>query len=71
VIQNSSNLIFVTLLNEIEISHIGRSLQSHLSLLPHRGQLQSQSSSGVLHVGHCVYSAKSSLNAFYPICYRE
>ncbi len=33
------------------------SLQSHWSLLPHRGQLQLQSSNGVVHVGHCVYSA--------------
>ncbi len=38
---------------------IVRGLNSHLhsSLLPHLGQLQSQSSNDVLHVGHCVYSA--------------
>jgi len=68
---NSNILNQVYLLLGFKIHHIGRSLQTHSSLLPHSGQLQSQSSSGVLHVGHYVYSAKSSLNAFYPIYYRE
>jgi len=38
--------------------------QIHSSLLPHLGQLQSQFSNGILHSGHCVYSAKSSLKPF-------